>query len=393
MGVQIMSDHTPANGRPEFDVTDTELERAGVSRRDLLRGLGLVGFSSLGIAACNEVSTEPEPGTDTGNGERLELTMFVFLGGDLGVMPREFVAAWEEDHPNVHISLYEESNQVGYPQMVSRAQTRPDNPLVNFGFFNAQTTEQGILDDMWAPLDYAAMPNAEQILDVFRREDGFGIGMGADQIGLVANVDQIGTPPESWAALWDPAHEGQLAFFGFPWYVVYMAAQLNGGSLDDMEPGWQTWVENAGNIRAIVSSNPEYLNVLASGTAALTSYFNGTAHQWIRDDAPLTYVPPQEGAISVPVYLQMVSGQDENVQEACLEIIDAMLAPEWNGRWAETSIEIAANAEVELSEELAELPAFSDATFENLIHPDYAVVGKNQNDWADRWQREIETQI
>lgn len=378
-----------SNSTPSFDVPTTELERVGVSRRDLLRGLGLIGFSTLGVAACGEASSEPT----TGNGEQLELTMFVFLGGDLGVMPREFVAAWQESNPNVHISLYEESNQVGYPQMVGRAETNPDVPLVNFGFFNAQTTEQGILDEMWDPLDYAAMPNADQILDVFHREDRYGIGIGADQLGLVTNVDEITTPPESWSALWDPAYQGQLAFFGFPWYVVFMAAQLNGGSLDDMEPGWDTWAENAENIRTIVTSNPEYLNVLASGTASLTSYFNGTAHQWIRDDAPLTYVPPEEGAISVPVYLQMVSGQDELAQEASLEVINEMLSPEWNRRWAETSIEIAANADVEPADEFAELPAFSEQAFNNLIHPDYAIVGRNTTEWADRWQREIETQI
>lgn len=373
-----------------------DLARAGVSRRDLFRGLGLLGFSAIGAAACGQVS-EPDAsngnGNGNGSGERLELTMFVFLGGDLGVMPREFVAAWEEEHPNVHISLYEESNQVGYPQMVARAETNPDQPLVNFGFFNAQTTEQGILDEMWEPLDYSAMPNAEQIQDVFRRDDGYGIGIGADQIGIVANTDELSTPPDSWTGLWDPSAEGLVTFFGFPWYVVFMAAQLNGGSLENMDPGWELWAEQARNIRTIVTSNPEYLNVLGSGTASLTSYFNGTAHQWVRGGAPLTYVPPQEGAISVPVYLQMAAGQDEVAQEACAEIINEMLSPEWNARWAETSIEIAANAEVEPSEEFADLPAFSEETFNNLIHPDYAIVGRNQSEWSDRWQREVESQL
>ena len=153
--------------------------------------------------------------------------MFVFLGGDLAVMPREFVAEWEQSHPNVQINLYEQSNQVGYPRMVTRAQTNPDDPLVNLGFFNAQTTEQGILDQMWTKLDYASLTNADQIREVFQRPDRYGIGIGADQIGVVHNTEEIAQSPSSWSSLWAPDNESQVVFFGFPWYAVFMAAELN----------------------------------------------------------------------------------------------------------------------------------------------------------------------
>ena len=160
-----------------------------------------------------------------------------------------------------------------------------------------------------------------------------------------------------------------------------------------MEPGWQTWVDNAQNIRTIVSSNPQYLNVLSSGTAPLTAYFNGTSYQWIKGGAPLQYVPPTEGAISVPVNLQSVDHQSDQAKEACAEIIDEMISAKWCGRWAETSIEIPANAEAQLPSDLADLPAFSEETINNLIDPDYAIVGKQQTSWTDRWERDVVTGI
>ena len=359
-----------------------------ISRRDLLRGLGTVGLATLGTVACGQVSSNPSTG-GSGAGKKLQLTMFVFLGGDLGVMPREFIAEWQESHPNVEITMYEESNQVGYPKMLSRAETDPDNPLVNFGFFNAQTTEQGIVDQMWTELDYSAMSNATQIRPSMQRGDRVGIGIGADQLGLVHNTEEMPQATDSWSQLWNPANDSMVTFFGFPWYAVYMAAQLNGGSLTNMEPGWQVWQQRAQNIRTLVTSNPQYLNVLASGTAPLTAYFNGTAHQWVRDGAPLTYVPPAEGAVSLPVHLQSVRHQSEQAQEACQEIINEMISPKWCARWAETSIEVPANAAAVLPQEMASLPAFSQETVEALINPDYAVVGQQLTAWTDRWERDV----
>lgn len=371
-------------------MTDTTDLPGTLSRRGLLRGLGLVGAATLGATACGDVSTG---GGGSGAGEKVELTLFVFLGGDLGTMPREFVAEWQESHSNVVINLYEESNQVGYPKMVARKQTNPEQPLVNLGFFNGQTTEQGVLDQMWAPLDYAAMRNAPDILEDLRRPDQFGIGIGVDPIGLVHNTDQRPDPPTSWQELWSPDSRGEVVFFGFPWYAVYMAAKLNGGDENDMEPGWRIWQEQAENIRTLVESNPQYLNVMSSGTGQLTAYFNGTSHQWIGDGAPLAWVAPDEGAVSVPVLLQSVAGQSELQLEACQEIIDEMLSPKWCRRWAETSIEVPANQQVELPAELADLPAFAPENVAKLLNPDYAVVGAHQTEWTDRWNREIASRI
>ncbi|HEX5997122.1 MAG TPA: extracellular solute-binding protein [Jiangellales bacterium] len=384
-----MHDHTSHNRQP----TPLRLASTVVTRRRLLAGLGALGAATLGAAACGDVTTGGGSGGGSSGGKKLELTMFVFLGGDLGKMPKEFADEWQADHRNVTLKLYEQSNQVGYPKMVAQKQTDPTKPLVNLGFFNAQTTEQGILDQMWAPLDYAAMTNATDVRQQFKRDDGYGIGIGSDQIGLLYNTQKLTPKPTSWQALWDPANRGKVTLFGFPWYAVFAAAKLNGGGLDDMEPGWRAWQENAKNIRTLVTSNPEYLNVLASGTAPLTGYFNGTGNQWIAGGAPLEYVPPDEGAISVPVNLQVVAGQDSDHLAACHEIVDAMLSPKWCSRWAETSIEVPANTKSSLPSHLAGLPAFSEATVEKMLRVDYAIVGKNQSAWTDRWQRDVVTRM
>jgi putative spermidine/putrescine transport system substrate-binding protein len=418
-----------------------------ISRRSLLAGLGSIGFALVGAAACSNVSApgggggsgttgsgaatgsgggtgsgtatgggssaagstaagsgsgssaaagSSTPGSSAANagaGKKVELTMFVFLGGVLGVMPKAFAADWQSSHPSVKINIYEESNQVGYPKMVARKATNPQSPLVNFGFFNANTTEQGIIDKMWRKLDYSSLSNAADIRDQFKRDDQYAIGIGADQIGMLFNADALGYSPTSWADLWDDKNKGKVTYFGFPWYAVFMAAKLNGGSLDNMDPGFTTLADHAANIRTIVTSNPQYQNVLSSGSAPLTAYFNGTGHQWIKGGAPLTYTPPKEGAVPVPVNLCVVDGQSEDQTAACMEALNEMISPKWCSQWADTSIEIPANEKSELSADLAKLPAFSEDTIKNLVDVDYAIVGKQTADWTDRWQREVVSKI
>jgi putative spermidine/putrescine transport system substrate-binding protein len=362
-----------------------------LSRRSMLKGTaGLLGGLTF-ASACGSVS--PSTSGSSGSGGKLKLTMFAFLGGDLGKMPKEFAKEYESTHRNVRIEIYEQSNTVGYAKMLAQKKAAPDQPLVNFGFFNAPSSIQGIGDKMWSKLDYSALSNATDIDKRFRRDDGYGIGIGADQFGLLYNHEKIKQPPTSWSELWNHAHQGQVCLFQNPWYAVLMAAKLSGGGLNDMEPGWTLWQREAKQIRLMVDSNPQYLNVLSDGTAPLTAYFAGTGQQWINSGAPLSYVVPREGAIPLPVYLQAVEGSTQSQLEAVHDVINEMISPKWSARWAEVSVETPANTKATLPASLAKLPAFSPQTSQHFVDVDYDIVGRQSAEWQKRWQTDVASRI
>lgn len=379
-----------------------------IGRRQLLRAAAFAWALPV-LGACSQTDLDTTEGDDSStagaspttqagtneaaNGGPVSLTIFAFLGNRLADMPKAFAEDYMERHPNVDIEIYEDSNAVGYPRMLAAREAQPDQPLVNMGFFNSQISAQGDLDDMWNRLDYDALPNAADISDTFRRANQNGIGIGADQIGIVYNVDEIESPPQQWSALWDDAYVGRLTLFDYWWYVVYMAARENGGSLEDMDPGWELWRENADHIRTLVTANPEWQQVLSNGTAAITSCWHGTGLQFRDDGAPVAYVPPEEGAIAVPVYLQTVQGNSDAQQEVCVDIVNEMLSPQWCGMWAETAVQAPANQEVELPEEMADLPGFLPETVENLISIDWEVVAANNEEWRSRWDSDIKANI
>jgi putative spermidine/putrescine transport system substrate-binding protein len=357
------------------------------SRRDILAAGGAAaGALVLGVdpvrAAMRVRRANP-----------VEVTMFVFLGGALGVMPKAFKEWYEANHSNVKITIYENSNTVGYPLMVA-AKSQGGKPFVNLGFFNAQTTAQGDLDDMWEKLDYNHLAHVKDIYPAFKRKNQKGIGIGADQLGLLYNTQQISNPPTSWADLWSPTYAGKVTFFDYYWQAVYAAARLNGGGLRHMNKGWDVWSKKAHDqIRTIVTSNPQYLQVLTNGTASLTSYFNGTGLQWIRQGAPLKYVVPKEGAINVPVYLTSVKGNTPAQSEVCQDIIGKMLSPKWCGGWANTSVEVPASSKVKLPAEFKKLPAFQAATINRLWNPEWQVVAKAIGTWRSQWDQQVKGRL
>ena len=372
------------------DLTDATFERK-VSRRDVIvAGGAALGALAVGADPLHAATAKPF----RRRGSKVNVKLFVFLGGALEVMPRRFKDWYEGRNPNVSIEIYANSNTVGYPLMVATKRQNPDQPFVNMGFFNAQTSAQGDLDDMWERLDYGSLKNAKDILPVFRRGNRKGIGIGADQLGLVYNKNQVRKVPKSWRDLWSDDYAGQVTFFDYYWQTVYAAARLNGGDLRHMTPGWNLWKQRARQqIRTIVTSNPQYIQVLTNGTAGLTSYFMGTATQWIRQGAPLVYVPPAEGAINVPVYLQSVKGNTRQQSEVCHDIIDKMLSPTWCGGWMNTSIEVPANSKVKLPAEFAKLPAFQQKTIDKLWKPNYQVVAKAIATWRRQWDQDVKGRI
>ncbi len=247
------------------------------NRRDVLAvGGAAVGALALGVDPIRAA-------TRIRRRSPVSITMFSFVGSQLAVMPTEFKAWYEGLNPNVSITIYENTNIVGYPLMVAAKQVNPNKPFVNMGFFNAQTAAQGDLDGMWEKLDYNSLSNAKDILPVFHRANQNGIGIGADQLGVVINKQVINPPPTSWSSLWNPKYAGQFVVQDYLWEIVYAAAKLNGGSLRDMTPGWNLWSSVAHNqIRLTVPSPTAEALALTNGTASITCQFNGTTLGFIR---------------------------------------------------------------------------------------------------------------
>jgi len=99
---------------------DNDQASAGtLSRRDVLKAAGAAaGALALGANPARAATSAMR----VRRASPVSVTMFVFLGGALDVMPKAFKAWYEGNHKNVSITIYENSNLVGYPLMLAQKQ-------------------------------------------------------------------------------------------------------------------------------------------------------------------------------------------------------------------------------------------------------------------------------
>src|SRR5262245_32154317 len=118
---------------------------------------------------------------------KVKLTMFIWAGANQGVVPRAVVASYLKAHPEVEIEFWESNNAFTYPKRLAAKQANPQNPLINFGYFNVDISNRGDVDDMWVPLDPARIARLDRVHKTLRRPSNRGIGYGISGLGIMYN--------------------------------------------------------------------------------------------------------------------------------------------------------------------------------------------------------------
>lgn len=322
---------------------------------------------------------------------RVKLTMFIWAGANQGVVPREVVARYLRTHPNVEIEFWESNNTVTYPRMIAAKQANPNDPLINFGYFNIDISNRGDTDDMWIPLNPARIPNMNTVHATLRRPGNRGIGYGISAMGLMYNKTLVKDPPDSWSVLWDPKWRGKVTFFDNNFIPLVLAARLNGGSETNIDAGFRVWAENAKNLRALVGSNDQLKNLLVSGEALVAPWFTSIWKFWEQEGAPLGFANPKEGVVAFPIYLQIVKGSTPEQIRVAEEIINELLVAENNGRYARLTFGIPSISAVRLSPTVEQI--LSPKLLDTAIWLDWATMGQKTSEWRQRWEREVKSRL
>lgn len=343
----------------------------------------------LGLAVALSVSVFTAPSTTAA--AKVKLTMFIWAGANQGVVPREVVARYVRSHPNVEIEFWESNNTVTYPKMVAAKQANPNNPLINFGYFNVDVSNRGDADEMWLPLDPARIPNLNTVHKSLLRPGNRGIGYGISALGIMYNKTLVKDPPASWTALWDPKWRGQVTFFDNNFIPLVLAARLNGGNEKNIDAGFRVWAENAKNLRALVTSNDQLKNMLVSGEALIAPWFTSIWKFWEEEGAPLGFVNPTEGVVAFPIYLQMVKGSTPEQIQVAEEIINELLVTDNNARYARLTFGIPSIRTAKLSPTVERI--LSPSLLDTAIWLDWSTMGEKASEWRQRWEREVKSRL
>jgi len=366
-----------------------------------LASLTLAG--TLVLSACGGASSSSNTagGSDSsgGSGDKVKLTMFIWAGSNQDVVPKEVVANYVKEHPNVEVTFEESSNAVMYPKMVAGKQADPNNPVVNFGYFNADATAKGLNDDMWEPLDTSIVTNIKDIPEQFHKPDNKGVVWGVSSFALVYNKDLVKTPPTSWNDLWDNEEfKGKTALWDYMFYsyispLLAVKGQELGASYENPEPAFQFWADHSDQIGTLVTSNDQLKALLESGDALIAPFSAQVAQTWIDGGSPLAVAYPSEGAITFPYTLQVVKGSTPEQSRVANEIINELLSAEALSQYAEATGTPVTSTTAAVPDKYKDDPSFSVETQSNGINPDWDVLAQNSSSWKELWDRLVKTKL
>lgn len=258
-----------------------------------------------------------------------------------------------------------------------------DGPMAQaIGFGYCDTVDEDTFADLY---DAARMP------------EGKAVGIGIIATGISYNADMFAekgwSAPSSWADLADPKYKGLLAIppitNGYGLHALIATAIINGGSVNDIEPGFKAFEETIGkNVLVYEPSSGKMSELFQNGEIALSVWGSGRLKALADTGFPGAFAYPKEGGIKLLVAACPVV--DSDVPELAQDFLQFVTSPEIQTLFAVNSGWAPVNKTVELTEDESRALPTGAEIVDNLINIDYSVVNAARGEWTKMWTRRIE---
>jgi putative spermidine/putrescine transport system substrate-binding protein len=342
-----------------------------LSRRAFLK-------TSAGAAASGWLGACSRGGDRDGSEDRLNVMM---NGGFYEELARRHVVEPFESEFGVRVNVIPGTAA----QILTRLMAERSDPAVDVVILDQMLAAKGISEGLFERIDRSNIPNLADMAEVALDPAGYGPIVHSHSLALGFNTERLDVaPPTSWADLWSPRFAGMVAPASIeltPGLLFLVQASLqNGGSYENMDPGFRAIRELAPNIRKFFRGLGEVRPLLNSENVIVVVSSNVTQGE-IDKGNPVGVVFPEEGSLASPAVAQVVSGTQR--KELAERFIDRYLQPEVQLQWAKNFYLTVFNERVEIPEELRSRIA------SKIVFFDAAEIARRRGAWVDRWIREI----
>jgi putative spermidine/putrescine transport system substrate-binding protein len=270
-------------------------------------------------------------------------------------------------------------------QILTRLMAERSDPAVDVVILDQMLAARGLSEGLFERIDPTNIPNLADLAAVALDSDGFGPIVHSHSLALGVNTERLDVdPPTSWTDLWHPRFAGMVTPASIeltPGLLFLIQASLqNGGSYDNMDPGFRAIRELAPNIRKFYRGLGEVRPLLNSENVIVVVSSNVTQGE-VDKGNPIGVIFPEEGSLASPAVAQVVKGT--RVKEMAERFINAYLSPEVQLQWATNFYLTVFNERVEIPEALRSRIASDIVIF------DSAAIAQRREAWVERWVREI----
>lgn len=313
-----------------------------------------------------------------------EIVVGTFGGSFASAMAECHVAAFENSGAGSVITQEGNSSQFAATVRATGGQSDFDVVYID-NSFATQLANEGLLEQ----LDPGKLSNAASLVEGAFGADNHFVQYQWGATALAYNPAAFPVPPTSWQAVFDPANAGKVALPDIAGtagvHFLIAAARLNGGDIDNLDPGYEAIKAIVPNVAAYYTQADQIISMFERGEVTLAPWYPDRAAAAADAGIPVAIAYPEEGAIGIKVALVIPKGAAE--PEAAYSFIDTVLSPDAQKCFAEKMYAGPVNTTVTLDGKAA--AAVPPEMYGTLYFPDPEIVAANVATWREKWQREI----
>ena len=321
-------------------------------------------------------------------------------GAQTTLVINSFGGAYEKIHRELVITPFEEANDVEVKVItaysgdtLAQLRAQKDNPQFDVVHFSGGLETAAAGEGLLSPIEPSELSNHDQMYPfaVAGLSQGIGPMYSTAVIGLLYNTDRVTAAPSSWMELANADHAGHVlltdaASNTYGMLGMLMINKVNGGTLDDIQPGLE-FIKGILPASTIVSKSPEIQQNFAQGNAWIAPYAQDYAFTLTKAGLPVKFTLPEEGGVLAPITVNLVAGRPN--RELALKFIDFSIRAEASQGWAEALRYSPTNSAVTLSADVAEQVVYGSEQAAKLVSFDASKIAANRAGWNEAWTRAI----
>ncbi|MGE0844933.1 MAG: ABC transporter substrate-binding protein [Flavobacteriaceae bacterium] len=348
------------------------------NRRDVIKAgfaagaAGAFGLGSIARAAAQDTMQDFK-------GAQLVANAY---GGSFGKAWQEYVVAPFEKKFNARVTIVESLTG----DTVAKVRASRNNPQMDVAMLGDSGAVLLAADGLYEPLTEAAVPNLKELLPQARNPgDPYAEFLFGSEV-FAYNTKALSTPPKSWKDLYKDEYKGRLLLpdlTNSTSGVVFLVhlAELNGGSVDNIDPAFEALERLRPNVLTYWSSQQQISGLMASGEAWAAVWTPDRAGALMKSGAPVDIVYPEEGVKVFGNGIGVVKGT--KVPELAAAYVNFVLSKEVQSSFHANALLTPTNAKAELPEEARRFvpdPAIATTA-------DWGKVVEHMPQWVERWNR------
>ncbi|WP_033319769.1 ABC transporter substrate-binding protein [Streptomyces yerevanensis] len=254
--------------------------------------------------------------------------------------------------------------------------------------FAAMGQKQGLFDKV----DPAKVPNMAKTYDFARSEDGYGPAYTYQLLGMLYRTDRFEQPP-TLQDLWDAKHKGKVAVpdmstsAGAPF--LQAASATYGSGPKDTDTGFKKLSDLKPNVLKFFSRSTELVSLLDRGEVEMAPGLDLFAVDPAKAGKPIGWAPFDKGRYVAANTAQIVKGGKNKT--GAEKFIDYLLSADVQEQAAASFNDKPVNQDAEVPATISEVAgkAASDPAAAGFASPDLAYSVEHNDEWVDRFQREV----